>query len=76
MGFARYSTVTVEMNHVAGLVHFKGEAPVGISLYWVNSTGKIAIGTSETTRGGRVGVMNGDTFTPLPGVTGSKAIAW
>jgi len=76
MGFAHYSTVTGKMNHVAGLVHFKGEAPTGISLYWVNSTGTIAIGTSHTTGGGRVGVMNGDTFTPLPGVTGFMAIAW
>ena len=76
MGFAQYSTRTGTMNHVVGLVHFEGKAPIGISLYWVNSTGKIAIGTSETTGGGRVGVMNGDTFTPLPGVTGFAAIAW
>ena len=76
MGFAQYSTGTGKMNHVVGLVHFEGNAPIGISLYWVNSTGKIAIGTSETTGGGRVGVMNGDTFTPLPGVTGFEAIAW
>jgi len=76
MGFAQYSTRTGTMNHVVGLVHFDGEAPTGISLYWVDSTGKIAIGTSETTGGGRVGVMNGDTFTPLPGVTGFEAIAW
>ena len=76
MGFAQYSTGTGKMNHVVGLVHFEGKAPIGISLYWVNSTGKIAIGTSETTGGGRVGVMNGDTFTPLPGVTGFEAIAW
>jgi hypothetical protein len=76
MGFAQYSTRTGMMNHVLGLVHFEGRAPIGISLYWVNSTGQIAIGTSETTGGGRVGVMNGDTFTPLPGVTGFAAIAW
>jgi hypothetical protein len=76
MGFARYSTGTGKMNHVVGLVHFEGQAPTGISLYWVNSTGKIAIGTSEMTGGGRVGVMNGNTFTPLPGVTGFEAIAW
>ena len=67
---------TGKMNHVVGLVHFGGKAPIGISLYWVNSTGKIAIGTSETSGGGRVGVMNGNTFTPLPGVTGFEAIAW
>ncbi len=76
MGFARYSTRTGKMNHVFGLVRFKGEAPIGISMYWVNSTGTIAIGTSETTGGGRVGVMNGNTFTPLPGVRGFEAIAW
>ena len=76
MGFAQYSTRTGKMNHVVGLVHFEGKAPIGISLYWVNSTGKIAIGTSETTGGGRVGVMSGDKFTPLPGVTGFAAIAW
>ena len=76
MGFAQYSTVTGKMNHVVGLVHFKGHAPTGISLYWVNSTGKIAIGTSEKAGRGRIGVMNGDRFTPLPGVTGFAAIAW
>jgi len=76
MGFAQYSTVTGKMNHVFGLVHFRGHAPTGISLYWVNSTGTIAIGTSEKTGRGRIGVMNGDRFTPLPGVTGFEAIAW
>jgi hypothetical protein len=76
MGFAQYSTGTGRMNNVVGLVHFEGKAPIGISLYWVNSTGNIAIGTSETTGGGRVGVMNGNTFTPLPGVRGFEAIAW
>jgi hypothetical protein len=76
MGFAQYSTVTGKMSHVVGLVHFEGQAPTGISLYWVNSTGKIAIGTSEKAGRGRIGVMNGDRFTPLPGVTGFEAIAW
>jgi hypothetical protein len=76
MGFAEYSTRTGTMDHVVGLVHFQGHAPIGIALYWVNSTGTIAIGTSETAGGGRVGVMNGDKFTPLPGVSGFEAIAW
>jgi hypothetical protein len=76
MGFAQYSTATGKMDQVNGLVHFRGKAPIGISLYWVNATGSIAIGTSESAGGGRVGVMNGDTFTPLPGVTGFETIAW
>jgi hypothetical protein len=76
MGFAQYSTRTGKMNHVFGLIHFQGEAPIGLSLYWVNSTGTTAIGPSETASGGRIGVMNGDTFTPLPGVRGFEAIAW
>ena len=75
-GFAEYSTATGKMNHVIGLVHSKGQGPMGISLYWVNSTWKIAIGTSETSSGGRIGVMNGDKFTPLPGIGGFAAIAW
>jgi len=76
MGFAEYSTRTGTMNHVVGLVHFKGHAPIGIALYWVNSTGTIAIGTNEKNGGGRVGVMNVDKFTPLPEVSGLEAIAW
>jgi hypothetical protein len=76
MGFAQYSTVSGKMTHVVGLIHFEGQAPTGISLYWVNATGKIAIGTSEKAGRGRIGVMNGDRFTPLPGVTGFAAIAW
>jgi len=76
MGFAQYSARTGRMDHVFGLVHFHGQAPTGISLYWVNSAGTIAIGTSETARGGRVGVMDGGKFTPLPQVGGNLAIAW
>jgi len=76
MGFARYSTVTGEVNHAVGLVHFQGEGPTGLSLYWVNSTGNIVIGLDETADGGHVGVVNGDTFTPLPGEKGFAVIAW
>jgi hypothetical protein len=76
MGFAEYSTKTGKMDHVLGLVHFTGEAPIGISLYWVNSTGSIAIGTSGSARGGRFGVMDGGKFTPLPGLTGFATVAW
>jgi hypothetical protein len=76
MGFAEYSTRTGKMDHVLGLVHFTGQAPIGISLYWVNSTGSIAIGTSGSASGGRFGVMDGGKFTPLPGLTGFATIAW
>ena len=76
MGFAHYSAVTGKMNHISGPVHFTGNGSIGIALYWVNSTGKIVIGTSQTAAGGRLGVMNGDTFTPLPGATGFQTLAW
>jgi hypothetical protein len=45
-------------------------------LYWVNSTGKILIGGILTPAGIRVGVINGERFTPLPGIAGLGAAAW
>jgi hypothetical protein len=57
---------------VLGVSLFRGQAPGDISLYWVNSTGKILIGAS----GIRVGVINGERLTPLPGITGPGAAAW
>ena len=42
----------------------------------VNSTGKTLIGGILTPDGIRVGVINGETFTPLPGTAGLVDAAW
>jgi hypothetical protein len=75
-GFIRYSTTTGKPTAVLGLYQFQGQAPGDISLYWVNSTGKILVGGTLTPSGIRVGVINGERFTPLPGITGLGAAAW
>jgi hypothetical protein len=75
-GFIRYSTRTGKSAHVFGVFHFRGQAPGDISLYWSDSTGKILIGGILTPSGIRVGVINGETFTPLPGTTGLAEAAW
>lgn len=76
-GFIRYSTKTGTPTAVLGLYQFQGQAPGDISLYWVNSTGRLLIGAVLTPGGIRVGVINGEKFTPLPGIAGSLgAAAW
>lgn len=75
-GFIRYSTTTGKPAAVLGVHRFQGQASGDISLYWVNSTGKILIGGVLTPAGIRVGVINGEKFTPLPGITGLGAAAW
>jgi hypothetical protein len=75
-GFIRYSTRTGKPTLVLGVFQFRGQAPGDISLYWTNSTGKILIGGILTPSGLRVGVINGETFTPLPGTAGLGPAAW
>lgn len=75
-GFIRYSTTTGKPTAVLGVHQFQGQAPGDISLYWVNSTGKIVIGGILTPAGIRVGVINGERFTPLPGTAGLGTAAW
>jgi hypothetical protein len=74
-GFIRYSTRTGKPTHV-DVFRFRGQAGGDVSLYWTDSAGKTSIGGVLTPRGIRVGVINGETFTPLPGITGLGAAAW
>jgi hypothetical protein len=75
-GFIRYSARTGKLTAVLGVSQFQGQAGGDISLYWVNSTGHILIGGVLTPSGVRVGVINGETFTPLPEITGLGGAAW
>jgi hypothetical protein len=75
-GFIRYSTATGKPTAVLGLYQFQGQAPGDISLYWVNSTGTILVGGTQTPSGIRIGVINGERFTQLPGITSLGAAAW
>jgi hypothetical protein len=74
-GFLRYSVKTGK-SAVVSVFQFQGQSAGDISLYWVNSTGNILIGGIGTLSGIRVGVINGEKFTPLPGITALGAAAW
>ena len=75
-GFIRYSTTTGKLTDVVGVYQFNGQSGGDISLYWVNSTGKILIGGIGTPSGIRICIINGEKFTPLPGTGGLGAAAW
>ena len=75
-GFIWYSTRTGNPERLLGVYHFRGQAGGDISLYWVNSTGTILIGGTLTPKGIQVGVINGQTFTPLPGIASLGGAAW
>jgi hypothetical protein len=75
-GFIRYSTRTGKVARVFGVFQFRGQAPGDISLHWTDPAGNILIGAILTPSGIRVGVISGQTFTPLPRTTGLSAAAW
>jgi hypothetical protein len=75
-GFIGYSTSTGKASAVLGVYELGGQAGGDISLYWVNSAGNILVVGVLTPGGIRVGVINGEKFTPLPGTTDLGAAAW
>jgi hypothetical protein len=75
-GFIQYSATTGKVARVFGVFQFQGQAGGDISLYWTNSGGNVLIGAILTSSGLRVGVINGEAFTPLPGTAGIADAAW
>jgi hypothetical protein len=75
-GFLRYSTTTGKTDQVYGVSTFNGQGGGDISVWWTSATGKTLIGGVLSTKGIRVGVITGQTFTPLPGSAGLGAVAW
>jgi hypothetical protein len=75
-GFIRYSTKTGKATQVYGVSTFNGQSDGDISVWWTSANGKTLIGGILTPSGIRVGVISGQTFTPLPGTAGLGAVAW
>jgi hypothetical protein len=76
MGTVLYSTRTGKIARVTGVFTFAGQAPIGLSLWWVGPDAKSLITRVGTPTGGKVGVVRGETFTPLPGTAGLGPAAW
>jgi hypothetical protein len=75
-GFIRYSTKTGKTEQVYGVSTFNGQGGGDISVWWTSATGKTLIGGILTPSGIHVGVITGQTFTPLSGSGGLGAVAW
>jgi hypothetical protein len=74
--YVQYSTATGKQTGLLNVSQYQGQANDSISLFWVNSTGTTAVGDALTPAGSQVGIINGQHFTPLPGVKGLTIAAW
>lgn len=75
-GFIQYSTKTGKQARVYGVSTFNGQSGGDIAVWWANATGKTLIGAFLTPKGLQVGVISGQTFTPLPKAGSLGAVAW
>jgi hypothetical protein len=76
-GFIQYSTATGTIMRVFGVFTHPGQGPGGEnSLYWAGPEGKTLIASIGTPRGTQVGIVSGETFKPLPGITSLAGAAW
>ena len=71
--FIEYSVATGKMARIAGDYHGQ---PGDIGLYWSAAAGKVLIAAIPWPGGTSVGVISGETFTPLPGTANLGAAAW
>ncbi len=71
--FREYSTATGKIVRVLGHWIIPRAGNLVINVLWSNSSGSLLIGAIPTTGTGRVGVISGNSFTPLPGQANSTA---
>jgi hypothetical protein len=71
--FREYSTATGKIVRVFGHWIIARAGNLVINALWSNSSGSLLIGAIPTTGTGQVGVISGNTFTPLPGQANSTA---
>ncbi len=71
--FREYSTATGKIVSVFGPWTIARAGYLAVNVLWSNPSGSLLIGVIPTTGDGRVGVISGNTFTPLPGQGNSTA---
>jgi hypothetical protein len=66
-GFVEYSAATGQVAHILGHWTFNNETSDSVDVLWSNASGSVLIGAIPSANGqGRVGVISGNEFTPLP----------
>jgi hypothetical protein len=71
--FREYSTATGKIVRVFGPWTIASAGYLAVNVLWSNPSGSLLVGVIPTTGDGRVGVISGNTFTPLPGQGNSTA---
>jgi hypothetical protein len=64
--FIGYSVATGKVARVLGHWTFGSVGALSVEVLWSNASGSVLIGVIPDGGGGRVGVISGDEFTPLP----------
>jgi hypothetical protein len=64
--FREYSTATGKITRILGHWTFASVGALSVEVLWSNPSGSVLIGVIPNAGGGRVGVIRGNTFTPLP----------
>jgi hypothetical protein len=66
-GFIEYSAATGQVAHILGHWTFNNETSDSVDVLWSNASGRVLIAVIPSANGhGRVGVISGNAFTPLP----------
>jgi hypothetical protein len=71
--FREYSTATGKIVSVFGPWTIARAGYLAVNVLWSNPSGSVLIGVIPTTGDGRVGVISGNSFTPIPGQGNSTA---
>jgi hypothetical protein len=71
--FREYSTATGKIVRIFGPWTIARAGTAAVNVLWSNSSGSLLIGVIPTTGTGRVGVISGNSFTPLSGQGNSTA---
>lgn len=69
--FLEYSTATGQVTRVLGHWTFGSVGALSVEVLWSNPSGSVLIGVIPNAGGGRVGVISGNSFTPLPVIAAS-----
>jgi hypothetical protein len=64
--FREYSAATGKVTRILGHWKFASVGGLSAEVLWSNASGSVLIGVIPTAGDGRVGVISGNTFTPLP----------
>ena len=70
-GFLEYSTATGKVTRILGHWTFGSVGALSVEVLWSNASGSVLIGVIPNAGGGKVGVISGNKFTPLPTATAS-----